>query len=357
MRQDHLDRALLLRVSEPGDVSMAGAIAAFGAAGVVQRLRASDGLRDPLPEVDDAGSPGRSPAIKSDAWDRWRARLPTARPDEDLAAAQANDARLVVPGDVEWPEPLNDLGVPPVGLWVQGAPALREACVRSVAVVGSRAATAYGIDGAAHRAALASGGLTVAVLANGVDGRYPTGHERLIDRIGTDGLVVTELSPGERPTRGRFLDRNRLIAALTLGTVAVEMALRSGAARTLTDAGDIHRHCMCVPGPVTSPMSAGCHRQVIDGRATLVTSAADVIAVVGPLQPELPLERGSVHSYDTLDEESKRIYDALPSRGGRAVAELPAAASVAPRSLGARLRTLVELGLVDLDGASVRRRG
>ena len=179
---------------------------------------------------------------------------------------------------------------------------------RSVAVVGSRASTAYGehvaadlaadlaghgwtvvsggaygIDGAAHRAALAVGGLTVAVLANGVDGAYPRGHTALLARIASEGLVVSELSPGEQPTRSRFIERNRVIAALAVGTVAVEMALRSGASATVDRAHDLGRVYMAVPGPVTSPTSAGCHHWIAVKGAELVTCAADVLTLVAPL--------------------------------------------------------------------------
>ena len=172
-------------------------------------------------------------------------------PSADLAAVAAARRPVRLPGDAEWPAQLDDLGdARPIGLWVRGRPNLRMWALRSVAVVGARACTeygahmaatlgaglaergwvvvsgaAYGVDGAAHRGALAAGGATVAVLACGVDVAYPRGHTELIGRIAEQGLVVGELPPGDHPTPSRFILRNRVIAALTRGTVVVEAAL------------------------------------------------------------------------------------------------------------------------------------
>lgn len=191
----------------------------------------------------------------------------------------------------EWPAQLDDLGDGrPVGLWVRGRPSLRMWALRSVALVGARACTeygahmaatlgaglaergwvvvsggAYGVDGAAHRGALAAGGATVAVLACGVDRPYPRGHTELITRIAEQGLVVGELPPGEHPTPSRFILRNRVIAALTRGTVVVEAAYRSGALVTARAAQRLGRFAMGVPGPVTSGLSAGVH-ELLRGR-------------------------------------------------------------------------------------------
>ena len=147
---------------------------------------------------------------------------------------------------------------------------------------------AYGIDGAAHRGALAAGGGTVAVLAGGVDVPYPRGNAALLERIAEEGLLVSEAPPGAAPTRRAFLIRNRLIAAVTTGTVVVEAALRSGALNTATWANGCLRVVMAVPGPVTSPLSAGTHRLLRDAEAVLVTGAADVVATLAPLLPAAP---------------------------------------------------------------------
>lgn len=230
-----------------------------------------------------------------------------------LRAGEAAGARLLCPGDPEWPAPLDELTraadtsdswwSPPLALWVRGEPNLAATAERSVAIVGARAATSYGlhhaaelaaemssqgwtimaggsygVDGQAHRGALAAGGPTVAVLACGVDVAYPQGHADLLDRIASEGLVVSELPPGARPTRARFLARNRLLAALTRGVVIVEAAMRSGALNTAAWAGHLGRPVMAMPGPVTSPMSAGCHQLIRQKQtgAVLVTGAADI---------------------------------------------------------------------------------
>ena len=177
---------------------------------------------------------------------------------------------------------------------------------RAVAVVGARACTvygehvagdlaaglgdrgwtvvsggAYGIDAAAHRGSLAVDAPTVAVLACGVDVAYPAAHDGLLRSVRAMGVVVSELPPGARPTRRRFLDRNRVIAALGRGTVVVEAALRSGALNTAGHADELSRTVMAVPGPVTSAASAGCHELLRARGAALVTDAADVLDLVG----------------------------------------------------------------------------
>jgi DNA processing protein len=267
-----------------------------------------------------------------------------------LRTGAACGARFVCPGDAEWPAALDELGLavdtaarwaaPPSGLWVRGDADLAGCTVRSVAVVGARAATeygnrtaaelgaelsssgwkvvsgaAYGIDGFAHRGALAVGGPTVAVLACGVDRTYPQGHADLLGRILGDGLVVSELPPGTRPTRGRFLARNRLIAAVTRGTVVVEAALRSGALNTAQWAVDIGRPVAAVPGPVTSAMSGGCHKLIREGAAVLVTDAAEVADAVGDLGADAaPLKRGEDRPLDRLGPVARDVYESIPAR-------------------------------------------
>jgi DNA processing protein len=173
---------------------------------------------------------------------------------------------------------------------------------------------AFGIDVAAHRGALAGNGGTVAVLACGVDIVYPSAHGRLLRAVRAAGAVVSELPPGARPTKSRFLARNRLIAGLARGTVVVEAAMRSGARNTAGHADDLSRPVMAVPGPVTSPMSAGCHELMRLG-ASLVTDTADVVALVGALGDDAaPERRGEARPHDGLDEAALRVLDALPSR-------------------------------------------
>lgn len=263
---ERLARAGLTRVLEPGDSRGGQWLRRLGPVALLDRLR---GEGPPLP----GATAGRMAGL------RLRAR--DARPELDLAAAREAGARFVCPGDAEWSAQLDDLGdARPLGLWVRGTPSLRFWALRSVALVGARACTdygahaagllgaglaergwvvvsggAYGIDGAAHRATLGAGGATVAVLACGVDSPYPRGHAQLIARIAEQGLVVSELPPGDHPTPSRFVLRNRVIAALTRGTVVVEAAYRSGALSTARAAARLGRAVMGVPGPVTSGLS------------------------------------------------------------------------------------------------------
>lgn len=285
----------------------------------------------------------------------------------DLRRAERCDARLLVPEDDEWPAfPLHALTVataeeaddpkdqsartlapvPPLALWVRGPGRLDELADRSVAIVGSRASTAYGehvagelgfqlaergwtvvsggaygIDAAAHRGALAADGPTVAVLACGVDRVYPAGNGALLQRIAESGLVVSEWPPGAAPHQHRFLVRNRLIAGLTRGTVVVEAAARSGATATANRARKLGKQVMAVPGPVTSAMSVGCHEllRATDetSRAHLVTTAAQVLDVVGRFGADLaePPERPS-NPRDGLTDLAIRVLDACPVRTG-----------------------------------------
>ncbi|GHG29979.1 MULTISPECIES: DNA-processing protein DprA [Amycolatopsis] len=238
--------------------------------------------------------------------------------DTSLQTAAGLGGRFVIPEDDEWPtavfaglSPLaadgGALGGPPLGLWVQGDVRLDGlAAAPSIAIVGSRAATAYGehhaadlayglasrgvpgasgaaygIDGAAHRGALSADGVTVAVLGCAIDVGYPAGHVSLLNRIvSNSGALVSEYPPGTPPARHRFLARNRLTAALTRATLIVEAGRRSGTHHTARLAGKLGRPVLALPGPVSSTTSAGCHQLIQDGTARLVTSADDIIAVV-----------------------------------------------------------------------------
>lgn len=242
-------------------------------------------------------------AVPEDLHAATRHAVATAEPQRDLDTIAALGGRLVCPGDAEWPAQLSDLGArQPIALWVRGPIDLRQLSTRTIAVVGSRAATpygnqvaaelavdlgdrgwstvsggAYGIDAAAHRGSLAARAATAAVLACGVDVTYPSGNRRLFEEIASTGLLVSELPPGSSPTRLRFLWRNRVIAGLAQATVAVEMGHRSGARRTCTEATRLGRPVMAVPGPVNSAVSVGTHALIRQREAELVTSADDVI--------------------------------------------------------------------------------
>lgn len=367
-------RAWLSRAVEPGTVDLWRYVEDVGPVDAVRRLRA-----------------GTAP-------DRIRSMV-GARADEDttladLRRAERCEARLVVPEDDEWPafalhaltrataeEPRDPAHqakrtqalVPPLALWVRGRARLADLTDRSVAIVGSRASTAYGehvagelghqlagrgwtvvsggafgIDAAAHRGALAADGPTIAVLACGVDRPYPAGNGALLNRIADQGLLLSEWPPGAAPHQHRFLVRNRLIAALTRGTVVVEAAARSGAQATANRARDLGRQVLVVPGPVTSAMSVGCHELLRDqeGGARLVTSAAQVIEEIGGIGTDLapPVER-PVSPRDGLSDVAARVLDACPVRIGVSPERL---ASIAGCDVLEVLKVLPALELADL---------
>jgi DNA processing protein len=298
--------------------------------------------------------------------------------------AKASDMRFVVPGDDEWPSGLDDLrhaesiqrrGGEPLGLWLRGRAHLAHLMERSVAIVGSRAATAYGngiaadlaadlvergvtvlsggafgIDVAAHRGALAAGGPTVCVVANGVDVAYPPAHAALFDTLVKEQLVVSELPPGAHPTRVRFLARNRLIAAMSRGTVVVEAALRSGARNTAGWALGCGRPLMAVPGSVYSAASTATHLMIRNGQAVLVTSAMEVMELISDMgQAMLPFAQGRTRATDALSETQLAVFEAIPARRRAPAGDIALAANVSVPSCLAALTALESAGLVEGD--------
>lgn len=275
---------------------------------------------------------------------------------------------MVVPHDRHWPDGFAALGPSePVLLWARGDSALLRR--PGVAIVGARAATAYGehvameftaglaargvaiisggaygIDGMAHRAALASAGDTVAVLAGGVDRLYPSGHDALLTRVIADGLVISEAPCGSAPTKWRFLQRNRLIAALARATVVVEAGHRSGALSTANHALDMGRPVGAVPGAITSAASTGCHRIIRDGFAVCVTSVTEImqLAFEGDGVLELPAD-DEAESSSGDDPVHTRVLDALRPRRGQTALDIA-------RAVGeSESRVRAVLGLLSLD--------
>jgi DNA processing protein len=369
-------RVGLSRLVEPDDpasmwlAAAAGASALWdavlaGPAAVADLAAATVRLHDEEPP----GGVGAAALIR-----RIRAAGPSvADVERDLAAAAAVGARLLCPGDAEWPPVLDSLGDQrPLCLWVRGATELDLATARAVAVVGSRAATsygtyvagelsyglaqhgwtvvsggAYGIDGAAHRGALAGDGVTVAVLACGVDVVYPRGHAGLFARIAERGLLVTEWPPGSSPLPHRFLSRNRLIAGLSAGTVVVEAAARSGARRTANRAADYGRQLMAVPGPVTSAMSVGCHELLREG-ATCVRSAADVVELLAPMGEHLTeVSRAPDDPRDVLSPVQRRTLESVPVQRARAAAAIAREGALGVDDVRRALATLEMAGFVE----------
>jgi DNA processing protein len=364
LSQEKLARTALTYLAEPGDPALGALLAICEPAEVLAAIKA-----DMLPGTGPGcGDTPASRAALERALGRWRVRLPGLPDEEGIAAACRDDIRLICPGDVDWPEALDQLGqARPYALWLRGNGDLRFACSRSVSMVGSRAATgygthvageiaadlgergwavvsggAYGIDAAAHRGALAAEAVTIAVLACGVDYPYPAGHANLFAAIAVQGLLMSEWPPGRHPGRMRFLVRNRVIAGLGCGTVIVEAGERSGALNTARHAADLGKPLMAVPGPVTSAQSAGCHRIIRDWGASCVTRAADIIEMLSPISvpdalapggaPEpayLPgADPGSGPSRDDLDADSARVLDALPARGGAGTSTIAVEAGV-----------------------------
>lgn len=339
-----------------------------------------------------------------ETWERRRvAALSAGRvfadPAQLLELGIERGARFVVPGDEEWPAHVDDLNAnldpapsaevrragrdhgAPFGLWVRGRGSLAEVAVRSVALVGARAATGYGewvagelavglaereatvisggafgIDAAAHRGALAGAGVTVAVLPGGIDVVYPKAHDQLFERVTSAGLLVAEQPPGTRPRRDGFLTRNRLIAALAGGVVLVEAGLRSGARNTFAHAAALGRARMVVPGPVTSALSAGCHLALrLDPEARVVTRAAEVLEEIGSIGADLAdVPQGPSGERDALGADARAVLDAIPGRatwtGGRVAAEIGVPLA---RVLGLA-SALVDCGLLEPDGEGFR---
>jgi DNA processing protein len=299
--------------------------------------------------------------------------------EKDLEELDRLGGRLITMDDAEWPvlafTSFNGVtdrpqAHEPMVLWAVGPARLDEISDRAAAIVGTRAATSYGefvaadlaaglatrdaavvsggafgIDGAAHRAALAADGVTVAVLAGGIDVPYPVAHAAMLRRVRDHGLVLSEYPPGERPARHRFLTRNRLVAALAGATVVVEAGARSGAANTAAWAGALGRAVCAVPGPVTSSASVGCHVLLRAG-ANVITRAEDLVELIGRAGELAPEEPRPTSPLDGLADTDKRVYDALPARGYRTADEVAVAAGLPPTQVLGPLAVLELCGLV-----------
>ncbi|WP_261623641.1 DNA-processing protein DprA [Nesterenkonia marinintestina] len=435
-------RAALSRLIEPGDLLAGALVAEAGPEAALAAVRSDtdpgEALRTRVGVRAEAAGLGPRQRDLRAGLTRWRTRRGRADPDEDLARMDAASGGLIIPEDDCWPTSLDDLGpAAPVALWYRtsGRPAHRLPAVRrSVAVVGSREITdyglrvtseitedlvrhgvcvvsggAYGIDAAAHRAALRTGmrvteetdrtpaegtedqaaetAPTVAVLAGGLDRWYPAGNASLLQGILDHGVLLSELPPGCAPTRHRFLQRNRLIAALAAATVVVEARWRSGAQNTASHALGIDRPVGAVPGSVYSASSAGCHRLLRSTPAQVVTDAADVAELMahgrlsetwadaaeavdagtGPQErpllsaeqlaaghtgPTSPAAREAVVGPDQRPEDGlsapdRLLYDALPVRARATPGRISEAAGVPLTRVLGGLSRLERSGLAD----------
>ncbi|WP_370894940.1 DNA-processing protein DprA [Janibacter sp. GXQ6167] len=341
------------RVAEPASPAVQSAVSSHGYVGAWHRL------------ID-----GRLTAVRGP-----RERIGLVDVDRDIANTMRVGARIIIPGDAEWPAQIGRLPEPPHALWVRGEQRLDEVSARSVALVGSRASTgygesvaqeiaadltsrgwtvvsgaAYGIDAAAHRGALAVDGATIAVLPCGIDRCYPMAHRELVGAVARSGGIVSELPPGSVAMRQRFLSRNRLIAAFTAATIVVEAARRSGALNTAGHAERIGAPVGAVSGPVTSMASSGCHQWIREQRAVLVTDAVEVIDLAGDIGADAAgtddLDRRL--AVDHLSVAARAVHDALLVRRGTTVAAVAVTTALAPDEV------LAELVSLELEGWAAR---
>ena len=330
------------------------------------------------------------------------ARYTWDQPAEDLAAAQREGYTLLTPRSHEWPQEAIDASFtaahakgeklpsdayPPHALWVRGNTNLAPLFASAVGIVGTRAASAYGhhatadlctglvrhqhtivsggalgIDTVAHTTALDAGGATVVVAACGAGQVYPRRNEGLFNRIAAEGgAIITEYPPGVTPDRHRFLTRNRLVAALTQGTIVVEAAFRSGALNTLKWVEAFKRVGMAVPGPILGPGSLGTNLAIRDGRANMVLSADDAHEQLSPIgtsdvdgQYEIDFAADAIQK---LSRNELRVYDSLPltDTGGLEASHVAQACGF---SIGLTVHLLMDLsgkGLVARTGQVWRR--
>ncbi|GBE66446.1 putative DNA processing protein DprA [Mycobacterium sp. MFM001] len=358
--------AYLSRVAEPPCPELGALVDLVGPVDAAERIRRG--------QVDDALAR------------HTEARREIDRATDDLELLFRRGGRLITPDDDEWPVlaftafagpamAAKPRSGPPMALWVLGEERLDEITLRAAALVGTRASTtygelvtadlaaglaerevtvvsggAYGIDGTAHRAALAADGITIAVLASGIDIPYPAGHSALLHRIAGQGLLVTEYPPGVRPARYRFLTRNRLVAAFAGAAVVVEAGLRSGAANTAAWARAQGRVVGAVPGPVTSSASAGCHVLLQNG-AEVITRAADVVELVGRIGELATEPPRPTTALDGLSDGERQVYEALPARGIATVDQIAVTAGLAPE------RVLGPLAMLEMAGLAERHDG
>ncbi|MCU1513223.1 MAG: dprA [Microbacteriaceae bacterium] len=355
--EDRFARATWSGIAEPGDRVAGRLISAIGAGAALTAIADkwdAKRLRAAMP-----AEPATLAELEAGIA-RWQPRVSPATAVLALRQAARYKVRLLIPGDPSWPTgfvDLEDFG--PIALWLRGNESTLATSEQSIALVGARAATgygehitmeasaglvdrgytivsgaAYGIDGMAHRAALASSGQTIAFMAGGVDRFYPSGHDALLGRIVDAGAVVSELPCGSPPTKWRFLQRNRLIAAASLATIVLEAGWRSGSLNTAGHAAAIGRPLGAVPGPVTSAASAGCHRLIREFDATLVTSAEEM-AELAPLQPAAATLAIASYSPDTV-----RVLDAMSTRSPRAAVEIASRSGLSVDSVRAVLGSL-----------------
>jgi DNA processing protein len=327
-------------ICEPGDAFAGFLISAFGQARALSLELAQtspERYKNLLAEQGISGEErfGRFEKAALDARERWSPRLNLARVKAGCNAMAEKQAWFVSTDHQDWPVGFQDLEQhAPRGLWGMGDSSMLRSLGRSLAFVGSRISStygesacetlitplvergysivsggAYGIDATSHRAALAAGGSTVAMMAGGLDRLYPSGNSDLFALLRDRGALLSEMPPGAEPTKWRFLQRNRLIAAMGLATVVVEANPRSGAVSTANRAIDLNRPVGAVPGPINTAGADGCHQLIRNAKATLVTSADDVVELLGGTAFEVELGAAGLGALET------RVYDVIGFQG------------------------------------------
>ena len=291
MIDERTARLVLFSAISPGNIFWANQISSLGASQVYHKITKE-----------------RSYSRISD-YQEVKEKVATLRPVDLIAELRNLESYFISPADLDWPIPLMDLSSPPIGLVIKGNRGLLGGLDRSISIVGSRRPTeyglavsnklaadsataqvavisggAYGIDTAAHKGALGVGGSSVAVLAGGFNHLYPAENKRLFSQITNNGLLISEVMPNIKSEPSRFLIRNRLIAALSKATVVVEAEFVSGSIRTARDAAEIFRPVFAIPGQISSPLSAGCHRLIADRVADIATTLVEILEVISPLQ-------------------------------------------------------------------------
>lgn len=374
--EEKFARAAWSVICEPGDgfagflISKLGAAAALEAE--VQGL-SSERLKEKLFSLGldsaDLDSFGVFEKLHAEARERWKPRLNLELIRTALYKINKVGGFVMTPSDSDWPEQLGDLEKhAPFALWVRGSSSALGLLEHSVSIVGSRGATsygefatdsmvsalvpkgfsvvsggAYGIDGIAHRSTLALRGNTVAVMAGGLDRFYPTGNSDMLRRISQTGAVISEVPPGTIPSKWRFLQRNRLISALGQSTLVIEANWRSGALNTVSHSERLERPIYAVPGPITSPKSAGTNKLISENRAQLVIDGNDLLEQLGQT-----VRITSQSELDGLGAIEKRVLDAV----GFNVMEIAEICSSAGLT---RDEARFGLSSLELDGLVLRR--
>lgn len=352
-------------LTEPGDMLAGALLQAIGPVAAIRVLR----LQHPAREItkllsglaENAGDESQRDvaALESEyaeACKRWSARDNNMAVVRSLKIWATLGGQIVTPDDVDWPRALEALGAgTPHVLWLRGNRASLAELENAIAIVGSRNVSsygqycaqtlaerlvaegylvvsggAYGVDAEAHRGALSARGVTIAVLAGGADRLYPAGNSELLRQVMHGGCLLAEQPPGHAPTRWRFLQRNRLIAALGQATVVVEMAVKSGAKNTMHHALGMGREVYAVPGSLLAQTARGCNVAIAEGKAKIVTAFDELINDLR----DIPYSLGTEFELTALQQ---RVLDALhgqPITVNRAGLKAGTTASETMRALG-----------------------